>query len=304
MKNEINVNDTKTDGTAKADVIHGRDDGIKNGNHIGDGDKIYAGSGDDVVFGDAENDFIDGGDGDDTIFGDVGHDELRGGAGDDVMVGGAGNDIIRGGNGNDTAVYTGKFEDYTLEHYENGWKKSFLGVVDNRPSSPDGHDYVQKNSVEYLVFKDGAYNIATTEFKEGSYEDTLGNRTPFYVDKYSTVETLTNKTFMGKPVFRKIFASTIKGGIKKDIYYIVGNIEDLEVATDIKVETHRTDSGIQIFNQNYLTMFQAIAPQSEVKRWGNRVVGDAKESNNIAFRALMTHKQYEDFKIMVEYTKK
>jgi len=290
MKNEINVNDAKTDGTEKADVIHGRDDGIKNGNHIGDGDKIYAGHGDDVVLGDAENDFIDGGNGDDTILGDAGHDELRGGNGDDVMVGGAGNDIIRGGNGNDTAVYTGKFADYTLEHYDNGWKKSFLGVVDNRQSSPDGHDYVQKNSVEYLVFKDGAYNIATTEFKEGSYEDTLGNRTPFYVDKYSTVETLTNKTFMGKPVFRKIielgdlrrYASN-----KNKWHTIPFGIEDMDEQTDVKWCGHTPMTCILSHNAQARWRFDknAITIVISTNAWSAYFGG-------------------HPVKIMVEYTKK
>ena len=53
---------------------------------------VWAGSGDDVVFGNAENNIVIGG---------YGHDGILGHGGDDFLVGGPGDDVLRGGNGHD-----------------------------------------------------------------------------------------------------------------------------------------------------------------------------------------------------------
>jgi|GEM_PF-4680721 len=285
---EVTANSNKTEGTNFDDVIHGRDDGIKNGGRIGDGNVIEAGLGDDVVLGGAENEKIWGEEGDDTLFGKGGHDYIDGGRGNDVMVGGSGNDIITGGSGEDTAVYTGNFADYTIEDYDSGWRSRYLGVVDNRPSSPDGHDYVHKQTVEFCVFKDGALNIETREFKEGSYEDTMGNRTPFYVDKYSTVETLTNKTWMGKPVFRKI------------VY-----LGDLSKYANNINKWHNIDFGLDdIMDEQTDVKWCGIIPYSF--NWGksNQLRYNITK-NNLSFIISTNLKTvFKNVKIMVEYTKK
>ena len=73
------------------DVIHGHD-----GN-----DTIYAGEGDDIVYGDADNDEIHGGNGFDDLQGGAGDDSLFGDADADFMLGGAGADYMDGGTGDD-----------------------------------------------------------------------------------------------------------------------------------------------------------------------------------------------------------
>ncbi|GHF25570.1 serralysin [Kordiimonas sediminis] len=88
------------------------------------GNTIWAGSGDDLVIGDASNDILGGGlghdemhggggadvlyagtsTGADTLFGEGGNDTLFGGAGDDRLWGGNGEDLIYNGAGNDHVI--------------------------------------------------------------------------------------------------------------------------------------------------------------------------------------------------------
>ncbi len=63
--------------------------------------QVSAGSGHDVVIGNASANSIDGGSGDDAIYGMGGNDALSGGDGNDFIDGGDGNDAITGGKGND-----------------------------------------------------------------------------------------------------------------------------------------------------------------------------------------------------------
>ena len=78
-----------------------------------DGATVWAGAGDDVVYGSNDTDVIGTGagndlvfayDGNDQIYGSkqVGEDTLHGGAGDDVIYGGVGSDMLVGGSGHDT----------------------------------------------------------------------------------------------------------------------------------------------------------------------------------------------------------
>ena len=86
------------------------------------GNTIYAGDGDDVVWGRLDNDVIygeggndtlNGNNGDDTLYGGAGDDTLNGGDGDDTLDGGAGNDHLYGGEGNDTYLFGfGDGQDY------------------------------------------------------------------------------------------------------------------------------------------------------------------------------------------------
>lgn len=79
-------------------------------------DTIYAGLGDDVVYGEDDddeihgqggNDYLDGGIDDDTIHGGEGEDTLIGGQGDDHLTGGRDDDVMTGGDGNDVFVEFG-----------------------------------------------------------------------------------------------------------------------------------------------------------------------------------------------------
>ncbi|WP_417676432.1 calcium-binding protein [Pseudodonghicola sp.] len=110
------------------DITLGNEDDIAgSGSTVGDGvafnligndriaggggdDVLFAGDGNDRLFGDAGNDTLEGGAGRDKIFGgggadklygDDGNDRLEGGNGNDKLFGGAGADVLIGGRGND-----------------------------------------------------------------------------------------------------------------------------------------------------------------------------------------------------------
>ncbi len=82
-------------GNAAANSLEGR-----NGN-----DKLHGLAGNDTVNGNAGADTLSGGDGDDILNGGEGNDILNGGAGDDTLDGGSGADTLDGGPGSDTASY-------------------------------------------------------------------------------------------------------------------------------------------------------------------------------------------------------
>jgi Ca2+-binding RTX toxin-like protein len=84
-----------------------------------DADVLIGGAGNDKIWGESDNDWIEGGDGDDVLYGNGGRDRifggadsdklyggssddrLEGGAGDDWLYGNSGNDVLLGGDGND-----------------------------------------------------------------------------------------------------------------------------------------------------------------------------------------------------------
>lgn len=63
--------------------------------------EIYAGSGDDTVYGSNLDDYIEGEDGEDDIWGNEGDDEILGGPDSDHLRGNAGEDTIYGNDGDD-----------------------------------------------------------------------------------------------------------------------------------------------------------------------------------------------------------
>jgi Ca2+-binding RTX toxin-like protein len=63
-------------------------------------------AGNDVLWGELGDDYVQGGDGNDIDYGDDGNDDLDGGLGDDVLYDGAGNDHLSADEGNDT-LYIG-----------------------------------------------------------------------------------------------------------------------------------------------------------------------------------------------------
>ena len=70
-------------------------------------ENFVAGSGDDLVVGNAVANYLSGRDGDDRLWGSGGNDTLNGDGGDDKLDGGAGADTLNGGPGADHAYYTG-----------------------------------------------------------------------------------------------------------------------------------------------------------------------------------------------------
>ena len=64
-----------------------------------------SGAGDDIIFGNEDNDTISGGDGANLIFGGFGDDIILAGSGNDTILGNEGNDTMAGGAGADRYVF-------------------------------------------------------------------------------------------------------------------------------------------------------------------------------------------------------
>jgi hypothetical protein len=94
------------------------------------------------------------------INGTAGNDKLQGKAGNDILKGGAGNDDIDGGQGIDTAVYSGNYQDYSINFggHRNGHgaDDSKLSVVDS-VAGRDGADSLR--NVEWLKFNDAIVDV-------------------------------------------------------------------------------------------------------------------------------------------------
>jgi Ca2+-binding RTX toxin-like protein/LysM repeat protein len=80
----------------------------------GGDDSVWGKGGNDVIFGESGNDYLSGGEGNDKIYGgygndfllgDEGDDTIHGEQGDDIIVGGFGADNMDGGEGSDTLCY-------------------------------------------------------------------------------------------------------------------------------------------------------------------------------------------------------
>ncbi|WP_395702720.1 pre-peptidase C-terminal domain-containing protein [Aquabacterium sp.] len=108
---------------------------------------------DDVVFhtpaGSSNGQTINGTGNNDTLTGGKGDDIIYGGKGDDLLTGGSGNDSLYGEDGNDTAVFSGKFGEYTITF--NATASTY--TVTDKTSGRDGTDTL--SGVELLKFSDG-----------------------------------------------------------------------------------------------------------------------------------------------------
>ena len=69
-----------------------------------DGNRLNAGSGDDLVLAGAGNDWIGLGNGDDVVLAGLGNDWASGGKGSDILSGGSGDDHLSGGWGSDVVA--------------------------------------------------------------------------------------------------------------------------------------------------------------------------------------------------------
>lgn len=98
-----------------------------------DGNRIFAGSGDDNVKGLGGADIIEGGKGNDRLEGGEGDDVINGGPGDDFITEGGGSDTIDGGLGTNTVKYTKLQSQYTVTSTgTNSYK-----IVDNKTGDVD-----------------------------------------------------------------------------------------------------------------------------------------------------------------------
>lgn len=87
-----------------------------------------------------------------TFVGNAGNDTLDGYDGNDLLSGGAGDDLLVGGSGTDTAVFSGKFSDYTITVIAGAGIK----ITDNRTSG-DGTDYL--GGMEFALFSDRIFTL-------------------------------------------------------------------------------------------------------------------------------------------------
>src|SRR5687767_8014919 len=97
-----------------------------------------------------------GGSSGDVIVGTSGKDKLQGKSGDDRLKGGGGDDSIDGGQGTDTAMYDGRYEDYTITSKGTGNDK--VTIKDN--NSTDGNEGTDSlKHVEYAQFSNAVVDL-------------------------------------------------------------------------------------------------------------------------------------------------
>jgi Ca2+-binding RTX toxin-like protein len=90
-----------------------------------------------------------------TIYGTAGADSLKGQGGDDTFYLFTGSDAVDGGTGDDTAVFSGRYEEYTVTPKDTGnLKITVVGL---------GSD-AELKKVETIEFSDGSYDVETGVF--------------------------------------------------------------------------------------------------------------------------------------------
>lgn len=90
-----------------------------------------------------------------NVIGSNGDDQITGNDADNEITGGPGDDTIDGGSGNDTAIFTGKFSEYTITDNNDGT----YTVADNT-TGRDGSDTI--SNVEAFRFADKTYTVSGT----------------------------------------------------------------------------------------------------------------------------------------------
>ncbi|MDR0672316.1 MAG: putative Ig domain-containing protein, partial [Zoogloeaceae bacterium] len=137
-----------------------------------DDERILGFSGDDGLFGDAGNDHLLGGEGDDRLFSGTGENRLEGGAGNDLLYSEGGDNLLFGGAGDDR--FFGGAGDDILDGGE-GSDRLFGGAGDDvyvlRPG--DGNDVLvaydpDADAIDALRF-DGVASTALRFDREGAH---------------------------------------------------------------------------------------------------------------------------------------
>jgi Ca2+-binding RTX toxin-like protein len=120
----------------------------------------YGYGGNDTIWGNTNNDYIDGGDGNDYLYGWSGNDTLWGWNGNDYLDGGTGNDYLGGESGNDTLL-GGSGNDYLSG-----------GIGDDRLT---GSTSRASNSLEYDTLAGGSgWDIFVLGESAGNYYQGAG----------------------------------------------------------------------------------------------------------------------------------
>jgi len=130
---------------------------------------VFAGSGSQDIFLGPGTDILHGGDGSDRIASNGGDDQLYGDGGNDTLSGGPDNDLLDGGSGDDTALFSGKFADYSISY--NAATDQY--TVADKVVGRDGTDTVI--NVEYFQFadvtKDAALSLTNVESSQTAVAD-------------------------------------------------------------------------------------------------------------------------------------
>jgi serralysin len=116
-------------------------------------ERAVAGSGNDVVHGNAAGNGLYGGAGNDRLFGYEGDDGLVGGPGSDSLYGGGGNDTLDGGPGGDHLDGGAGFDVASYAGAQAGVTASLLAPANNRGEAA-GDSYVDIEGLEGSAFND------------------------------------------------------------------------------------------------------------------------------------------------------
>jgi Ca2+-binding RTX toxin-like protein len=147
-------------------------------------DSIFGGAGNDSLYGEVGNDLLVGGDGNDNLFGGLGNDRLFGDAGNDNLYGGDGNDYLVGEFGNDT-LFGGNGND-RLNGY--GDTVNNDSQFDNLYGGNGADTFVLGGSggAYYNETGDGYAVIKDFDWREGDKIEVKGNASQYRLE-YKTV---------------------------------------------------------------------------------------------------------------------
>jgi hypothetical protein len=127
--------------------------------YFASGGRLLVGDGTKGTANDAGNNVIDGGAADDQLQGLAGNDTLRGHGGADLLAGGPGNDALSGGSGIDTAVFSGRFADYSLSGSIAAGCSLTVTDANGSVGGDDGTDVL--TGIERLQFSDASVDLRT-----------------------------------------------------------------------------------------------------------------------------------------------
>ena len=120
-------------------------------------DTLDGGAGNDVIFGEDDDDNITGGTGNDSLDGGIDDDTLSGGDGEDTLIGGQGADSMSGGLGNDTFL-VGTFDDPNNpgDSYIEGIGDTIVGGEDPGDTDTDTLDLTGSGPLTVIPSAPGA----------------------------------------------------------------------------------------------------------------------------------------------------
>jgi calcium binding hemolysin protein, putative len=246
-------------GTDKSDVLHAYDNII--------GYTIYAGAGDDSIYGGKNNDIIYGQAGDDTIRSGAGDDLIYGGSGADTIIAEEGNDTLYGGSGNDQLY--GREGNDILEGGE-GNDILYGGAGD------DTYIFGRGDGVDTIHDAVGGFD--TIQFKEGIRKDDI----EFVRTAHDEAE-LRIKGTDDKIILRKLFDS--KEGVEQLQFFdgSIYKIEDFKEQLRV-IKGSDKDESISAFNAEGYKIYAGAGNDSIYGGSGNDVIyGQAGDDFILAY---------------------